>query len=142
MARPRIYKNGVVISIFIDKELAKELSNIAKERGISRSMLISEILLQYVSQYNSQYNKNDSKSEEKSEIEEHITREISSIKSLIQRLIKYCGDNTECAKELINKYRDAIMNKLVSIEDLAIKYKVTTAIPEIEKTKQMLNSYR
>jgi Ribbon-helix-helix protein, copG family. len=139
--RPRLYKNGVVVSVFIDKELAKELTNIAKERGISRSRLISEILFQYVTQYNKDV-KGESKGEEKREIEQVVTREFSSIKSLIQSLIKYCGKDTECVKEIINKYRDAIMNKLISIEALAVKYKVTIVIPEIEKIKQVLNSYK
>jgi Ribbon-helix-helix protein, copG family. len=134
----------VVVSVFLDSDLAKELTRIAKEKGVSRSRLISEILFQYVTQY-SQYNKDvkgESQGEEKSEIEKYVTREFTSIKSLIQSLIKYCVDNTECARELINKYKDAIMNKLISIEALAVKYKVTIVIPEIEKIKQMLNSYK
>ena len=139
--RPRLYRNGVVVSVFLDKELAKELTRIAKERGISRSRLISEILFQYVTQYNKDI-KGESQGEEKSEIEKYVTREFTSIKSLIQSLIKYCVDDTECAKELINKYKDAIMNKLISIEALAVKYKVTIVIPEIEKIKQILNSYK
>jgi Ribbon-helix-helix protein, copG family. len=129
MPRPRLYKKGVSISIFIDKSLADALTRIAHERGVSRSQLVSEILFQYVSQY---YKDAESNGETRSEMEKYITRELSSIKSLVQGFIRYCKDS-ECVKELLGKYGEAIINKLVSLEDLAIKYKVTTAIPEIEK---------
>jgi Ribbon-helix-helix protein, copG family. len=138
MARPRLYKKTVVVSVSMDKSLADALTRIAQERGISRSQLVSEILFQYVSQY---YKDAESNGEARSEMEKYITRELSSIKSLVQSLIRYCN-NTVCVKETMNKYGEAIINKLATLEDLAIKYKVTTAIPEIEKIRQTINSYK
>jgi len=139
MARPKKYRSAVRITLYLDSEMAKILSHIARERGVSRSHLVSEILFQYVSQYYK--DAASSNDETRSEVEKFITREWSSIKSLVQRLISYCKDS-ECVKELISKYGEAIISKLASIEDLAVKYKVTTVIPEIERIKQILNSYR
>jgi Ribbon-helix-helix protein, copG family. len=138
MARPKKYKSAVRVTLYLDSEMAKILSHIARERGVSRSQLVSELLFQHVSQYISQRSETD---ETRSEMEKYITRELSSIRSLVQGFIRYCK-SAECVKELLSKYGEAIMNKLASLEDLAIKYKVTTAIPEIEKIKQIINSYR
>jgi Ribbon-helix-helix protein, copG family. len=138
MARPKKYKSAVRITLYLDSEMAKILSHIARERGVSRSQLVSELLFQHVSQYLSQRNETD---ETRSKMEKYIDRELSSIRSLVQGFIKYCKDS-ECVKELLGKYGEAIINKLASLEDLAIKHKVTTAIHEIEKIKQIINSYR
>jgi Ribbon-helix-helix protein, copG family. len=134
MARPKKYKSAVRVTLYLDSEMAKILSHIARERGVSRSQLVSEILTEYISRHY----KVD---RERAEIEEYVTKEFSSLRSLVHSLIRYCKD-TVCIKETMDRYRDAIMNKLVSIEALAVKYRVTVVLSEIEKLKNLINLYR